>query len=587
MRTALAALALFLLGASAGVGLAQTPNPADPGARAPEATTGTRSEVAEVRGARAMIVAAHPLATLAGREILAAGGTAVDAAIASILVLNLVEPQSAGLGGGGFMVLRDGAQGTMTTFDGRETAPADVDTNLFRGPDGTPRQFLDIVTGGAAAGVPGLLAMLDLAHQRQGRLGWDRLVAPALILAEQGYPIGGRLAALLADEPRLGEDPAARALFYRPDGHPREAGERLYNPEFAATLRMIAAEGPAAFYRPPFAHRLVEAVDAAPNPGRMTLADITAYRAVERVPICGMYLAWQVCGMGPPSSGGIAVLQILGLVARKPGVPLDSEDGVALTVEAMRLAYADRDTWVADPDRVAVPDGGLVEPAYLDRRARLISLEPGPRTAAPPGEPRARAGALPAPNAERDMPSTTHLSVVDQAGNAVALTASIESAFGARRMVGGFLLNNQLTDFSDVAEVAGRPVANRIEGGKRPRSSMAPTIVLDANGSVKAVLGSPGGARIPGFVATTLIQILALGKGPAAAVAAPHFLDRNKGVELEAGTSLEALAPALAARGYAPRLGDLNSGLHVIVRESGGLVGAADPRREGSALGLN
>lgn len=586
MRSILAALALVLLGASAGAGLAQTPGAADAGARAPEAATGTSAEVAEVRGGQAMVVAAHPLATLAGQQILAAGGTAVDAAIATILVLNLVEPQSAGLGGGGFLVLRDGATRTLTTFDGRETAPANVDPNLFRGPDGAPRDFFDIVTGGAATGVPGLLAMLDLAHQRQGRLGWDRLVAPALALAEQGYPMGKRLAALLAGEPRLGEDPAARALFYRPDGSPRQAGETLVNPDFAATLRMIAAEGPSAFYSAPFARRLVEAVGAAPNPGRMTVADITAYRAMERAPICGLYLAWQVCGMGPPSSGGIAVLQILGLVARRPGVALDSEDGVALTIEAMRLAYADRDIWVADPDRVPVPSSGLVDPAYLDRRAQLISLAPGPRPPAPPGEPRTRAGALPAPNVARDMPSTTHLSVVDQAGTAVALTASIESAFGARRMVGGFLLNNQLTDFSDVAEVAGRPVANRIEGGKRPRSSMAPTIVLDASNEVKAVLGSPGGARIPGFVATTLIQILALGKGPADAVAAPHFLDRNRGVELEAGTVLEAMMPALAARGYSPRLTDLNSGLHVIVRDAGGLAGAADPRREGTALAL-
>jgi len=584
MRTTLAALVLAVLGLSAGAGSAQTPSPADPGARAPEAATGTRTSVAEVRGAKAMIVAAHPLASMAGRDILAAGGTAVDAAIAAALVLNLVEPQSAGLGGGGFMVVRDGTSQALTTFDGRETAPAAVDVNLFRGPDGSARGFLDIVTGGAATGVPGLLAMLDLAHQRQGKLGWDRLVAPALALAEQGYPVGKRLAALLGEEKRLAEDPVARTLFYRPDGSPRQAGEILVNPDYAATLRMIAAHGPAAFYREPFARRIAEAVGAAPNPGHMTVADISAYRAVERAPVCGAYLAWRVCGMGPPSSGGIAVLQILGLVARQPDVAMDSEEGLALTIEAMRLAYADRDTWVADPDRITVPTRGLIEPAYLDGRARLINLAPGPRTPAPPGEPRVQAGALPGPNGARDMPSTTHLSVIDGAGNAVALTASIESAFGARRMVGGFLLNNQLTDFSDVAEVAGRPVANRIEGGKRPRSSMAPTIVLDAEGEVKAIAGSPGGARIPGFVATTLIQILALDKGPAAAVAAPHFLDRNKGVEVEAGTGLEAMMPALAARGYTPRATDLNSGLHVIVREAKGFAGAADPRREGSAL---
>jgi gamma-glutamyltranspeptidase/glutathione hydrolase len=581
MRAALAALALLAL--AGGGAAAQI---ADPGARAPEAATG-HAPRAEVRASKAMVVAAHPLAAAAGREMLASGGSAVDAAIAAVLVLNLVEPQSAGLGGGAFLVHYEGATRQVTTFDGRETAPASVDTNLFNDAAGKPRDFLDVVTGGAATGVPGLLAMLELAHARHGRLPWDRLVQPALTLAENGYPVGARLASMLAGETRLAGDPAARALFYRADGTPKQAGETIVNPEFAATLRMIATEGPTAFYRPPFATRLADAVRAGPNPGHMTVDDIAAYRAVERAPACGTFRTWRICGMGPPSSGGVAVAQIMGLIDRGPKVPLDGEDGMALVAEAMRLAYADRDMWLADPDRVNVPMRGLLDPRYLDTRARLIRLEPGPRSPAPAGEPTEQAGALPAPAPSREVPSTTHLSVVDAEGDTVALTASIENAFGARRMVGGFLLNNQLTDFAEAAEVDGRPVANRIEGGKRPRSSMSPTIVLDADDRLKAVLGSPGGARIPGFVATTLVAMLALGDGPQAAVARPHYLDRNTGLELEAGTPLADMAGAFAARGYKVRTIDLNSGLHAIERVDDGYLGGADPRREGAAMGLD
>ena len=586
MKAALLALAALALGA----GAAAAGTAADRDARPPEAATGLFRK-AEVRATRAMVVAAHPLAAEAGRDAIRDGGSAVDAAIVAILVLNLVEPQSAGLGGGGFLVLRDAAGGGITTFDGRETAPASVDVNLFRDGAGRPRPWPDIVTGGAATGVPGLLAMLDLAHRRHGRLDWARLVAPALGLAENGYPVGRRLASLLSSDPRLARDPAARALFFRADGSPAREGDMLKNPDFAATLRMIAAEGPAAFYRPPFAARLVEAVGRAPNPGRMSLADIAAYRAVERPPVCGDFRAWRVCGMGPPSSGGIVLAQILGLVARAAPTPREGEDGMAIVIEAMRLAYADRDAWVADPDRVAVPTAALVDPRYLDGRARLIDIapRPAPRPPAPAGTPEIRAGALPAAAPSPEVPSTTHLSVVDAEGDAVALTASIEGAFGTARMVGGFLLNNQLTDFSDAfdADREGRPVANRIEGGKRPRSAMTPTIVTDGTGALAAITGSPGGARIPGFVARTLVDMLDHGDGPLAALSRPHYLDRNRGLELEAGTPLADAAERFAARGYATRTMEMNSGLHVIVRSGGAFVGAADPRREGAAAGLD
>ena len=429
-----------------------------------------------VRAERHMIAAANPLAARAGLDILRQGGSAVDAAIAAQLVLNLVEPQSSGIGGGGFMLTSSAADGTVRAYDGRETAPAAATPDLFLGEDGEPLGFYDAVIGGRAVGVPGLLAMLEAAHQRHGRLPWPRLFEPAISLAEQGFAISPRLHMLIGEAPGLDRYAAARGYFLTPGGAPKAIGERLVNPAFAATLRTIAAEGAGALYHGAIAADIVAAVRGAPgNPGLMTLDDLAAYEAKQGQALCRPYRRWTVCGMGPPSSGGVTSLEILGLLesfdvsALAPG----SAAAVHLISEASRLAYADRARFLADSDFVAVPVRGLLDTAYLARRAALIDPARSMGEALP-GAPPYDDGALGADDPGSEQASTTHLSVVDGEGNAVSMTTSIESAFGSRLMVRGFMLNNQLTDFSFRPAIDGVPVANRAEPGKRPRSSMAP-----------------------------------------------------------------------------------------------------------------
>ena len=573
LRRTLAALLVALLVALGGALAAAAP-----------ASAGGAEGGEPARAERHMIAAANPLAAEAGLEVLRAGGGAVDAAIAAQMVLNLVEPQSSGIGGGGFMLYYDAAEDRVVAYDGRETAPGAATPELFLGPDGKPLKFWDAVIGGRSVGAPGLLAMLELAHRSHGRLAWARLFARAIELAETGFAVSPRLNELIGSSRGLDTFPAARAYFLTADGAPRPAGARLANPALAETLRIIAAEGVAPFYRGAIAADIVAAARGAG--GLLARDDLAGYRARVREPVCRPYREWRVCGFGPPSSGGVTTLEILGilesfdLAALAPG----SAAAVHLISEASRLAYADRARYLADDDFVAAPVRGLLDRAYLARRAAGIDPERA-MGAATAGAPPARGGFLLAPAPGAEQPSTTHLSVVDGAGNAVAMTTSIESAFGSRLMVRGFLLNNQLTDFSFRPEIGGAPVANRVEPLKRPRSSMAPTLVFDRRGRLVLALGSPGGSRIIGYVVKTLIAALDWGLDVQQAVSLPNHVNRNGPVEIETGTALVDIEAELAARGHEVIRRRLVSGLHAVAVTADGLEGAADPRREGVALG--
>ena len=537
---------------------------------------------------RQMVAAAHPLAAEAGLAMLRAGGSALDAAIAAQAMLALVEPQSSGLGGGALMLQWDAATRRLAAWDGRETAPAAAPPTLFL-KDGQPMGFLEAAVGGRAVGVPGVLRMLEAAHRRAGKLPWAQLFAPAIAAAEEGFTVSPRLAALVGLEAeRLRQDPPARAYFL-PGGKPVAEGTRLRNPAFAATLRAIAEQGADALHRGPIAAEIAGAVRGHANPGLLTTDDLAGYAPVEREAVCGPYRGFTVCGMPPPSSGGVAVLQILGVLAHQD-MTLDprSSDAAHLIAEAGRIAFADRNRYLADADHVAVPLRGLLDANYLLLRAQLLDRDraiAAPRAGNPPWQ----GGAPLASQPPQPEHGTSHLSIVDAAGNVVALTTTIEDVFGARIMVRGFLLNNELTDFSFLPEVDGRPVANRVGPAKRPRSSMSPTIVFGPDGQPVVVVGSSGGSRIIGHVAQSLVAMLDWGMDPQAAVSLPRIGALNATVELEAGTAAAALAPALEARGFPVEVRVMNSGLHAIriLRGPEGtrLLGGADPRREGIALG--
>jgi gamma-glutamyltranspeptidase/glutathione hydrolase len=538
----------------------------------------------EAIGRHAMIVAAHPLAAAAGREMLRIGGNAVDAAIATQMVLNLVEPQSSGIGGGGFLLYYEHASRHIQAYDGRETAPASATPDLFLDQSGRPLAFMDAVASGLSVGVPGVLRMLEMAHREHGRLPWPMLFEPAIRLAEAGFPLSPRLHALLIEEEQLGRNAEARELYFDAAGQVLPIGSMIRNPRLAETFRRIAQGGSDAFYSGPVAESIVTAVATHPaRPGGLSLADLGAYRAVQREPVCGPYRIWIVCGMPPPSSGGVTVLQILTLLER---FPLDQEPALTarfahLFAEAGRLAFADRKRYLADSDFVQVPIAALIDRPYLARRSELISTEHSLGIASP-GEIKL---ALADPAAQPEPVSTTHLSIVDPEGNAVSFTSSVESEFGSRIQVDGFLLNNQLTDFAFDPTVNGLAVANRVDPGKRPLSSMAPTFILDQAGNLVAVLGSPGGSRIIPYVAEAIIALLDWRLSPGAAAALPHIANRNGATELEAGTPAEKLAAALLALGHDVKVSDMTSGLHIIVIDNGVLIGGADPRREGVALG--
>lgn len=563
----------------------QAPVRAQSLAPAPEAATGRIAKSAS-QAQRFMAAAANPLAAAAGRDILRAGGSATDAAIAIQLVLNLVEPQSSGIGGGAFFLYWDEARRQVSTLDGRETAPAGAKPERFIGADGKPMRFLDAVIGGRSVGVPGTVRLLEEAHKRWGRLPWADLFAPAIRLAEDGFAVSPRLNGLLAGEKNLARDPRAAAYFYEPDGRPKQVGATLRNPAFAGTLRSIAEKGAGAFYEGEIARDIVATVTGhAANPGDITLADLAGYRVEERQPICGPYRVYRICGMGPPSSGAVAVQQMLGMLESRDLARMGpGAEAAHWFSEAGRLAFADRALYLADPAFVAVPTQGLVDADYIRSRGGLIM--PGSSLG------RARAGEPPNKRAMLLSPSegvengTSHISVVDADGNAVSMTTTIEDGFGARLMTaGGFLLNNELTDFSFLPQEDGKPVANRVEPGKRPRSSMAPTLVFDAFGRLYAVVGSPGGSQIIGYVAKTLVALLDWKMDPQAAVDLGNFGSRNGPTELEKGTEAEGWKAALEARGHEVRLLEMTSGIQAIVKTPEGFVGGADGRREGVAIG--
>ncbi|HXD39112.1 MAG TPA: gamma-glutamyltransferase [Ramlibacter sp.] len=551
---------------------------------------------------RFAVAAANPLATDAGYQVLKAGGSAVDAAIAVQMVLTLAEPQSSGIGGGAFLLHYNGKD--VEAFDGRETAPAAADEKLFLGADGKPLAFYDAVVGGRSVGVPGTVRMLEMAHRQYGKLPWARLFEPAIVLAEGGFKVSPRLNTLVKADAHLKKDPVAAAYFFKPDGEPRDVGSNLSNPELAAVLRKVAAEGSKALHEGEVAQAIVKKVQSHPtNPGKMTLADLAGYQPRKRDPICHDYKAkgkdYRICGFPPPSSGAIAVGQILGILNNTDAGSMALENGLPganwlhLYLDASRLAFADRGQYLGDPDFVQPPAGSwmsLLNPSYLAERAKLIS--PQSMKVAKPGVPGPVKAAY-APSLEQPEYGTSHISIVDGYGNAIAMTTTIEDQFGARQMVsvkggpGGFLLNNELTDFSFApADAEGKPIANRVQPGKRPRSSMAPTLVFDkATGQLVMSGGSPGGALIIHFTTKTLYGVLNWGLNAQQAINLPNFGSLNGPSVLEENRFPPATVEALRSRGAEVREQAMTSGLQAIQKTQTGFFGGADPRREGVVRG--
>jgi gamma-glutamyltranspeptidase/glutathione hydrolase len=570
-----------------------------PDAAPPASTTTAQESAAEALGDLSwtkggMVAAANPYAVEAGLEILREGGNAIDAAIAVHTVLGLVEPESSGLGGGAFLVYYDRAKDTVTVFDGRETAPAAATSELFF-KDGKVMDFVSAWQSGRSVGVPGQIALYKAAHDASGRADWETLFEPAIRLADDGFKVSPKLAEILASPRlrgaiRLDDNPVTAAYFY-PDGEPLAAGFVRTNPAYAETLAAVAEEGPAAFYSGRIAAEIIAAVTEGPDGGAMTLDDLQAYTVAVREPVCGeLQSGFKICSAPPPSSGGIAQNLIMGLYDHlKPAASVNADESLYLKafVDAQRLAYADRDHYVADADFVSVPTAELIDPAYIKARA-LEAFAPDAKSF--PGDP----GIVLGKDALRPMwgedtttpgAGTTHISIIDLEGNAVAMTATIEAAFGSSRMAGGFLLNNELTDFALTPTKGGKPVANAPAAGKRPRSSMSPTLVFDKGGDLFMVTGSPGGNSIVAYVAKTLVGVLEWNKTAQEAAALPNIIARGDtvAVEVDVAGGPEA-AEALREMGYTveERTGE-NSGLHLIVVRERGLEGGADPRREGVA----
>jgi len=590
---------------AAALALATCHTPVNEQPPAPELGSGYRTDLITQHAERHMAAAANPLAAEAGREMLRKGGSAIDAAIAMQAVLTLVEPQSSGIGGGAFIMLWDGKK--VHAYDGRETAPAGATERLFLNADGTPMTFTDAQIGGRSVGTPGVLRALEMAHKKTGQLRWAELFEPAIRLSEQGFAISPRLHSLIAADRFIAQSPEMAAYFLNADGTPKATGTLLKNPALAAVFKRIANEGPDALYHGPIADEIARKVQGNRNAGSLSQADLKGYAAKEREPLCTDYKRWKICGMPPPSSGAVAVAQILGtlqaLEARDPRLaiapmtPIKSAlpagfeptpEAVHLIAEAGRLAFADRALYLADSDFTPVPTAGLVAPNYLAQRAALI----GERSIgiAKPGQPAGIQVAY-APDRSPLRISTSQVVAVDDMGGAVSMTTTVEAAFGSHVMVQGFLLNNQMTDFSFIPEENGQPVANRVQPGKRPRSAMAPTLVFDReSGELLATVGSPGGSQIIEYVSKSLVAMLDWNLDPQAAISLPNFGSRNGATELEAGLFSPGLKQALKDKGHALSEIDMTSGIQAIVlkRDAQGKVslsGGADPRREGEALG--
>ncbi|MGC6512651.1 MAG: gamma-glutamyltransferase [Parvibaculales bacterium] len=545
-------------------------------------------------GNEAMVAAAHPLAAQTGRRILEAGGTAMDAAVAVQAVLGLVEPQSSGLAGGGFLLHYQADNGELTSWDGREIAPANLDKDIFD-QYARPRSYenyMRAVTSAHATGVPGIPDLLVKAHSRFGKLDWPDLLAPASTLSRKGFAVTPRLHILLQRDSHLRDNEQARALFYRRDETGRyqavPIGHIIKNPAYAETLDTFARQPRAGFYGTGAGtpgHEILTTLTAAGN--SMTAADLAAYSAKQRSNLCARYRTFKVCSMGPPSSGGMALLQMLGILShfKLSELSPDSVTAVHLISEAGRLAFADRNHYLADPDFVDVPVAALLETDYLRRRAGLININRA-MPSVTPGDPagtKSRFSAARSP----EMASTTHFTIRDFSGNIVSFTSSVESAFGSRRMAGGMMLNNQLTDFSFASDAQDKPAANAPAGGKRPRSSMTPVIIFDAQNKPFAALGSPGGPKIIGYVALSVIALLDWGMSMQEAIALPRHVAPSGTIELEAGTPLSNLAPVLEQMGHKTKINRHHSGLHGIrINGSDGLDGGADPRREGVVMQL-
>ncbi len=535
-----------------------------------------------------MVTAAHPLAVEAGARVLEQGGSAADAMVAVQVVLGLVEPQASGLGGGAFLVWYDAETGEITTLDARETAPAAATPLLFQTEDGEPLEFMKAVVGGRSVGTPGTPALLEEAHRRWGRANWSGLFADGIRLAEEGFPVSPRLAQQVAGEgiEALGVHEATRDYFF-PDGQPLAEGATLTNPDYAGVLRQLADKGSRAFYQGEIAEAIVAAVRGAEgNPGLLTMEDLARYRVVERAPVCVEYRDHDICGMGPPSSGALTVGQILGMLGGYDLAALgaDNAESWRLIGDASRLAFADRERFMADSDFVPMPVEGLVAPDYLAERGALLAGDDSlPEVTS--GQPGWSHAMLWGRDTSPELPSTSHISIVDADGNALSMTTTIENGFGSRVMANGFLLNNELTDFSFTThDEAGYPVANRVEPGKRPRSSMAPTIVLK-DGQPVLVIGSPGGSRIIGYVAKAIIGTLDWGLDVQQAISLPNIVNRFGPMDVEAGSDATALSQALSDLGFEISETELTSGLQGIAISPEGLTGGADPRREGIAIG--
>ena len=550
---------------------------------APEQGTGL-TEQKLVYAKDFMAASANPLATEAGYEILKRGGSAIDAMIAMQTTLGLTEPQSSGLGGGAFLVYWDNKAKKLTTFDARETAPKAATPALFLDENGKPMGFMNAVVGGRSVGVPGIPKLLEDVHKRYGKLPWASLFDKPIALAEQGFTVSPRMAKSIEQNLEPLKRYPQTAAYFLPDGKPLAAGTVLKNPEFARSVRLLAEKGSAPFYQGAQAQNIVRAVtDAVDNPGKISMADLKNYRVIEREPVCAPYREYEVCGMGAPSSGAIALGEILGVLQNQDMKALGAENihSWRWIGDASRIAFADRDYYVGDPAFVNVPALALISQAYLKPRAEEIRKADKALENIQAG----KFGKAYAQGMAVELPSTSHLVVVDKDGNVVSMTTSIENAFGSGLMANGYLLNNELTDFAfNPVGADGKTVANSVAGGKRPRSSMAPTIVMKGGKPYLAV-GSPGGSRIIGFVAKTLVAHIDWGMDIQAAISLPNMLNRGSQYEIEEKTAAADKAAALEKLGYKVQIRDLNSGVQGIVIGKDGLLGGADPRREGKVMG--